>query len=83
MNVGKGSRQIGLVPSEDGLALRTRVIETDLAVACVLWMWWWLSGCYYVCGKVSRKISTGSVFIGQGNLAGRVHSVSHQWSSRN
>lgn len=83
MNVGKGSRQIGLVPSEDGLALRTRVIGTDLAVACVLWLWLWLSGYFYVCGKVSWKISTGSVSSIKGNFDARVHSVSHEWSTRN
>jgi len=38
MNVGKGSRQIGLVPSEDGLALRARGFKTPIAfVLAELW----------------------------------------------
>lgn len=36
MNVGKGSRQIGLVPSEDGLALRVRAICTVFCLGLVL-----------------------------------------------
>jgi len=42
MNVGKGSRQIGLVPSEDGLALRARGIKT--------------LGIWFLGGAVGRKL---------------------------
>jgi hypothetical protein len=59
MNVGKGSRQIGLVPSEDGLALRARGIKTPVT--------WFLGGAvgrklYGLIRELSRWRASALVF---------------------